>query len=322
MNTINIFYASDDNYAKPLAVSMISVLENTNAKINFYILENNISEKSKANIAKIKEKHECNIKYIPINIDTFKDFPNLNWYSLNMYSRFLIPILEPNITKAIYLDVDIVLTSDIKNLYSINIEEYTIAAVTGESTIITTNSFKKHTGNLGLSDTHEYFGSGVLVINCDKWRNENITDKLTTIVENTKNSLKYPDQDALNIMFDNNYYKLPIGWNRDIACLQDDYEDDPNAVEKCFLLHYDGKEKPWNNGDIFAAEVWNKYHNLLFSETELPTKTKNNCIIYKIIKNPISFLKYLFYRYIRKKDNKYKKYKRKLNMLKQYQKEN
>ena len=318
MESINIFYASDDNYAKPLAVSMVSIMENTSSPVKFFILENNISESAKNNLKKIQEKYNCSIKFLNVKIDEFKNFPDLNWYSLNMYSRFLIPILEPTISKAIYLDVDIILQKDIKELYEINIDKYTIAAVIGEKSIINTDTFKKHIKNLGLSNNHTYFGSGVLVINCNKWIEENITQKLYKIIENKKEQLKYPDQDVLNIMFDNDYYKLSTEWNRDIACLQDDYEDDPNAVEKCFLLHYDGKEKPWNNRNVFAACLWEKYHNILFAESELPAQNKETNKFFLIVKNPIIFLKYLFYKLVYNKKNKHKKYKRKLGLLKNY----
>lgn len=53
MTTIPVFYASDENYIKALAVSMVSVLANTKQYIQFIILENNISLLSKEKLNRV-----------------------------------------------------------------------------------------------------------------------------------------------------------------------------------------------------------------------------------------------------------------------------
>lgn len=318
---ISIFYAADDNYALPLAVSMTSVMENTESFVDFYILENKISDSSKVNISRVQEKYSnCSIKYISVDVDLFKNFPDLQWYSLNMYSRFLIPDLELSLDKAVYLDVDIVLTNDIKELYDTDLQNFAIAAVSGENRLITTNSFKKHTKSIGLSEEHVYFGSGVLVIDTKQWREKNIRKYLNDIVKAKKDLLKYPDQDALNLFFDNNYKKLDEQWNRDIGCLQQDYDDNEDVVDKCFLIHYDGKEKPWNNKSVFVSAIWYKYKNILFSDIKEPKSEiwYKNTSFYKCLKHPCLAVKYFVYKSVLKDDSKSKKYKFKLDLCKQY----
>lgn len=269
MTTIPVFYASDENYVKALAVSMASVLANTKQYIQFIILENNISLLSKEKLNKLKDKfNNFSIEYINIDMKKFYDFPDLNWYSLNMYSRFCIPDVKPLIDKAIYLDVDIILKSDILNLYDVDIKNYPLAAVVGEKKYLNDKFFVNHIRNLGINDSHIYFGSGVLLINCDLWRRNKYFENLLKIVLKQKEILKYPDQDALNILFQNNYKRLDLNWNRDIKCLEEEYKQKKDVLDNVFLIHYDGQRKPWNS-KVFASEYFFYYAKFTDFEDEL-----------------------------------------------------
>ena len=49
---IPVFLASDDRYAPFVAVTAVSILKNTNERINFYVLDCGISERKKKKILK------------------------------------------------------------------------------------------------------------------------------------------------------------------------------------------------------------------------------------------------------------------------------
>lgn len=262
-NAIPVFYAADNNYALPLSVSIISVLENTTSDIHFYILENKIAEENKKAINNLKEKYSnFEISWLSVDIKKFKNFPNLQWYSLNMYSRFLIPEICPQLDKVIYLDVDIIFRSDIKKLYEHNLADYCLGAVRGEAEIIAENRFQKHLQDLKLPSGHRYFGSGVLLINSKKWRADKIQEKLFQTIEEFKSVLKYPDQDVLNIVFNQAYSTLDNGYNRDLRCLKGDIDKNIAAISDVYLIHYDGKDKPWNIQNMAFAELFWKYAEL------------------------------------------------------------
>ena len=262
-NAIPIFCASDNKYVQPLSVLIISVLENTSSDVHFYILENQITEENKRLINKLKKKYQnLDISWLPIDIKKFENFPDLQWYSLNMYSRFLIPEICPQLDKVIYLDVDIVFKSDILELYEQNLVDYCLGAVPGEADIVTKKEFQQHIEDLQLSTNHRYFGSGVLLINSKKWREEKNTKKLLQMTEKFKSILKYPDQDVLNIVFNQAYLKLNIGYNRDLKCLVKDINEKIATISDVKLIHYDGRDKPWNVCDMpFSGLFW-KYAKL------------------------------------------------------------
>lgn len=259
-DSISVFYASDNNYSIPLSVSMVSVVANTKEFVNFYILENCISQENKNKIESLKEKYSnFSVEWVSVDMNLFKNLPNINWYSLNMYSRFLIPEIKPNLSKVIYLDVDIILIDDIKKLYDIDLENNIIGAVHGEQSIVSTSSFKKHLQELNISDTHWYFGSGVLLIDCLKWKESDILTKLFAAMDKYKTNLKYPDQDALNIVFDSTYKVLDDKFNRDINCLKNEKLNLKSLNDELFLIHYDGPTKPWIYKDMFLSEFFWQY---------------------------------------------------------------
>ena len=53
---IQVFLASDENYTPFLAVTMYSILLNTNSFVEFYILDGGISKKSRQKVEKSVSK--------------------------------------------------------------------------------------------------------------------------------------------------------------------------------------------------------------------------------------------------------------------------
>ena len=198
---IPIFYASDEKFAPYVAVSMASILHNTNSYINFYVIDGGIRDSTK-NMIKLLSKDFSNfsIEFIKINKnEIFKNFREIETISLDTYSRFLISSLKPNLKRVIYLDADTIVLDDISKLYNEDLEGYTIGAVSefGDATF-------KILENLNIKKSHKYFNAGVLLIDLKKWREDNITEKLFKINKEYFKKITYLDQDILNKAFENN----------------------------------------------------------------------------------------------------------------------
>ena len=235
---IPIFLSADNNYAPYLTVVIQSICENTNSSIDFYILDGGIDDSLKNIIKKqILRNKNCNIEFINV------DYPNLfsdcrvrNHISKIAYSRLLIPYLKPELKKRLYLDLDLIVNIDITELFNQDIGKYIIGAVYEEY------SEKYHSivskKNLLIDESHKYFNSGVLLINCEKWRENNITNRLKEAYINFEKRMTFHDQDLLNIVFSpNNYFQLNKKFNYSSV---DDYTENKNMI-----FHYLGKLKPW-----------------------------------------------------------------------------
>jgi len=67
---------------------------------------------------------------------------------------------------------------------------------------------------------HEYFNSGVLVMNLKKFREDDIEKKFLHLLETYNFDSVCPDQDYLNVLCRNDKVLLPIGWNKCLYLIQ------------------------------------------------------------------------------------------------------
>ena len=232
MSGIPIFLSSDDNYAPFVATTVASICDNTKSFCDFYVLDSGISEENKEKICSLNNQYK-NFSIEFINIDTDRDLKQIDYknacshVSISTYNRFLIPILKPALEKIIYLDVDIIVSGDIKTLYECNLEKYTLGAVPE-------NEYnQKYKITLDLNSEHQYFNAGVLLINNKKFES-------STLFETEKkyrDKLKWADQDVLNIAYENNYKILDKKFN---------FMTDEKECEDIIIRHFNTDVKPWH----------------------------------------------------------------------------
>ena len=269
-DNIPVFIASDDNYAPHVASLIASIMSNTSPFIEFYILSDGISNINKTKIIALQERFsDCSIEFIDIDMSVFSEFKigvnmqNGDYITLATFNRYLIPELKPQIDRAIYLDPDIIVLRDIKLLWETDMENYALAAVADLN--IPTKIYQKERTALQLSSQHVYFNAGVLLIDCKKWRENNITNRLFEIDEQTRNISIYNDQSTLNKCFNNNYKWLDSKFNtlteaidgkinRKIAYLSglpEDYIE--RQTQEMIIRHFNGGfSKPWQTDKVMG----------------------------------------------------------------------
>ena len=162
-----------------------------------------------------------------------------------MYSRFLIPELKPEIDKAIYSDVDVIFLGDIAEMYNEDLAGCALGAVWEEFNERCENIRRKK--QLSLTNSHKYFSSGNLLLDCKKWRKSAIADKLINLHNSLNNNSTTPDQDILNKYFECNYKQLPTRYCWTNQCCN--YYTNQNFV----IRPFNGPIKPWHiNGDKYV----------------------------------------------------------------------
>lgn len=171
---IPVFLIAADDIAAPMCVTMASILANTKAFIEFYILERSslkISPEKKERIEKLRNRYSAfSIEYIEVNPDDFAGLaPTTAGYIPNdTYFRYIIPELKPEIKKAVYLDVDIIVKKDIADLYCEKLGKNYIGAVNHPAYCWKYPYFKKVIDNLNLRNPQVYVNGGVIVFDCER----------------------------------------------------------------------------------------------------------------------------------------------------------
>lgn len=179
-------------------------------------------------------------------------------FSLDIYSRYLIAQLKPDIDRIIYLDCDIIVLDDINKLFSENIDDFIIGAIQEYRDNNLLNKIKR---NLKIQSNcdFKYFNSGVLLIDIKKWNTNNITETLFNLIKSFNNNLYSPDQDILNKLFYNNYKILDKKYNlikRDFLLFNTFNKNKKDTImkanEEIVIRHFTGV-KPWEN-NVYITE--------------------------------------------------------------------
>ena len=183
MQEYNICYSLDTNYVEQFSVSVASVLKNAsdNDNIKLYILDGGLSKKDKTNIEILKNIKNFSVEYLKIDKKEFANCPILSKKSakhknyhvtLPTYFRFKLPDLLKNLDKVLYLDCDVIVRTSLKELYEIPFEDNAVLMIKDVES-------KKEAKRL---DIKNYFNAGVMLINLDYWRKNNVSTTLAKII--------------------------------------------------------------------------------------------------------------------------------------------
>lgn len=268
----HVVFNCDDNYVKYTAVLISNIIQMTNsdsATINypnkpyyFHILSDFISQDNinKLHILQshLQKKYPCEIKTYIIDNSMFK---NLNTWGFNgdsslaTYYRILIDkILPKDIEKLLYIDTDMLVLCDIRELFTIDLHNKVIASNSGTlSTISYKRKFISKISKKTLKiQIKNYFCAGLMLINMTQWREQNIESKCIKFLQ--EYVPEYNDQDALNYFVQDSISLEPI---YGIYAYQyiESYCDNPQKTIKEYkhifenikIIHCNGPAKAWSN---------------------------------------------------------------------------
>ena len=235
-NKISVVLACDNHYVTLLSALLKSVEMNhhTDEFIDIYIVDDQISKTNKQKLTSSLTLDKMNLIWLKMDeiIPEGVTLPLVNnTYPLNTYIRLLIPYFIPKeVNKIIFLDVDMIMLDDISNLWKIETEDKVIAAVNdtvGPQAKTIAEGIENYK-ELGLDPHEKYFNAGMQVINIDKWREQDITQKTFDAINNNKKYAALGDQYGLNIALIGNWKEIDRMWNCFSICT------DPHPK----LIHY------------------------------------------------------------------------------------
>ena len=270
---INICFATDENYLKYMGTTIVSILTSAKFedKLYFYILCNNVSDKSKEYISNLKRFKNFEIKFIDVDINEFEKFPAGGAHITNTtYYRYKIAQLCPEIDKIIYLDCDTVVKSSLSDLFSEDLAGYYLAGVEDVGYSYWRNIEPKYTIK-GF-----YINAGVLLINLNEWRKNNLADKLINYTLEHKEEIAIGDQDVINIVCKGKIKSLDYKYNAQDTYYRQYPEVMANrnktnilkAAKNPVIIHYTASVKPWNNFSMNRCVDWCKPYLIMTSGEE------------------------------------------------------
>ena len=210
----------DGHYSVWVGTVMQSILEHTDSRICFHILhDETVSEENKRKLQQVAHQKGDSIQFHFIDTSIFDDVKErLHRFTVGTMFRLMLPEMLPNLNKIIYLDADIFVNIDIKELWNIDISNYFVAGVRDYGTYH--HTFTPYPVREGMVDRQNYINAGVLILNLDKIRSYvNMKNQsIQYLIDNPESSLF--DQDALNVIYKNSILLLDEKWNSFVSVLK------------------------------------------------------------------------------------------------------
>ena len=246
----------------------------------FHIMIDDIKEQTKDLLKNLEKElcqtYPCKIKIHIINDDEFKDCENVGAASLNKITYYKMKIaskLDLSINKCLYLDVDMLVFGDLRELFAIDLKDKFMAGVLDWKSL--DNSFFKDKENgqiLSIILPNAYINTGFMLMNLDLWRLEKIEDQCMQLAKNY--IPKFAEQCIINATLKGNVIRLSPKWNLLNYIIDDKHfplRNEAYKINRFFYIPYDFM--PYTKDEI--REALNDI-KIIHLHTPKPWKNKMN----------------------------------------------
>ena len=263
---MNIAIAFNHKYTKYAYVLLTSLFENNrDTQIEVYILHHDLTAQDKKLLLELAEVYVQKIDFKEVNLEGYKEvLPTTEAWSVEMYYRLLIgEILPEAAERVLYLDVDMIVNCNLKELYEIDLQGNELA-VADDPMIQGNYSRVQEKLFSDIEPEVRYFNSGMLLMDLNRIRKNHCFKGYLKFAEEQNYELTNPDQDILNalhcgtVLFVNNHI-----WNVFSQCAAMEGKDYTDIKQNGGIIHFAGR-KPWNsNGMHYGIEkLWWDYAKL------------------------------------------------------------
>ena len=264
---IPIAMALDNGYIYTTIVAITSMMENSNSNTHYdyYIMHpSEFSMENKKKIKSLEDKYNrCSIKFINMT-DQYKSAKTVRYLTTPAYYRLSLSDLLPNIDKIIYLDGDTLIFCDLKLMYDINMKNYYYKG------FLDINKDPFHPKNT------LYLCSGVLLINLEELRKDDMVNKMHKFMKDNEKRLKkimFHDQAIINAVCYKKMGILPANFGvfnfKNIKHLKKFYKKYrykykysisklKSAFRNPLILHFT-VNKPWKIRRNYHSNLWWNY---------------------------------------------------------------
>ena len=295
---VHIAMATNESYLYQTLVSMTSAAENKDEKtnLNFHILiSGEFSNKGKKKLIDLQERYrKCKVELIDMG-NSFNNAKTMRKSFTAAYYRLQLPDILQGLDKVLYLDGDTIVMKDLLSLYNLNLDNYYAAGVKDYWSVTKDPDYYKI---IGIESMDQYINSGVLLMNLDKMRNDNLKKEFSAYIKKNhcskKRIGKYHDQDVINYTCYGKILHIPLKYNAMHSCIYDYYcttthkldislfnnikkfygESEWNeAVTSPTIIHYVGSNRPWGTPiKLPGSLIWWKYAKKTDSFKEMVKK--------------------------------------------------
>lgn len=237
MTQVNVAITIDRNYPQHACVMLCSLFNSSpSCHFTVYIVTESFDTRDIKKLVRFIKKSGHVYEMLSFTVDSIRHLKFSLHATLANYYRLLIPqLLSANVKRVLYLDSDLIVKKDVKTFWEIDITGYCLAAI--EDPLYRTSKHLELTGeNIG-------FNSGVMLMNLEQWRSQQLSEQAIVYLEENPSLIKFWDQDALNAVLNGQWLKLPETWN--VTGFYYDHQI-TEVIQDPAIIHFTGSHKPWH----------------------------------------------------------------------------
>lgn len=209
--------------------------------------------------------------FLQVPEELFADFPETARYPRQIYYRLAAPLLLPReLDRILYLDVDVVVINSLRTFYEVDFESSYFVGCTHTREFLT----KLNQARLQSDKAVAYINTGVLLMNLNVLRQVIRLEEISAYVREHEKALILPDQDILTALYGDKI-KLADSLRYNLSDRVLNFYNGSHPKEKrdvnwvrrnTAIIHYCGRNKPWNEGYTGTLGVF--YRELMDSVPE------------------------------------------------------
>lgn len=259
---MNIAVTINDTYFYPLYIMLNTLFsKHEKTQIHVYLIHSRVSGKNKKRLERLCKRHGGKFTEIFVSEEEFSDAPSFSYFTKEMYYRILVAKLLPEtVERVLYLDPDLIVTDNLEEFYHMPLEGYFFAGIRDR---LQDNEDSPYWKVLGFTGKNNYINSGVLLCNLTLLRKEQKVQDVFDMLKERGESLKFPDQDLINVLYEGKIAVAEERYNLNPNILRWweylGYNFAPFFLKKPAIIHYMGSQKPWRNS--YTGGLYHYYWN-------------------------------------------------------------
>lgn len=266
----------NNRYAPYACVTIRSIVESMQKDDDVYIhlvIDKKLSTLSKKSVKKSAISTsgiKAHVSFYEIGDETVLDtLPKniIGGWSIAAWYRVLLPqLLGKEIHRVLYLDCDVIVNDDLDELFTMDISNKSL----GGCVDVFLNYEELVYKRLRYDKSKRYVCSGVLLLNLDYWRQNNLEKQLLDYAICNVSKLEFFDQDTINYVCQNSKIILPSKYGvmpqyfTHRPFLEDHLDEIREMIKSPAIIHYAGCQ-PWvysRNKALHSFLWWKHYRGL------------------------------------------------------------
>ena len=263
-DTIHILAASDSRYLAGLYVTLASCIVSNKFEdeLALHVIDTGLKEVEKQQLGEyFKRFPNVTLMLHAMDEKLFASRPAAYRGNISTYARLAMGELL-SVPKCIYIDVDILVQCNVRELWDVPMGDNIIMARMDDYPFLdgaAPNTLANDCPFAPKEDVehYRYYNVGVLVCNLDAYRACNVFAQALQLLSSHGHLVMFADQPVLNYICRGRIGEISVRWNTRVL---------PEPLQEC-NYHYLSHKKPWNYVRAApGAKLWRLFNDIFVKE--------------------------------------------------------